>query len=301
MGAEEAASASLPLTWGESALSCRCSGPGGVSTISWRSGKASWGSTYSGSSAARQGQGRRGLSLWPRLAAPPSRPRLTVCVLGIQQVQLVLLALHVAQQVVCRHIAALGLFVICPQGRGAFQRQLVRGCPGPTPTTALPAPQPTLIGDERGRGVKQHRVTPCVTLATVQPGLTAQPWGHVLQVEAGGREDRWVMASSSPTPEESHPRRLPVHERQAAGAALAHAVVEAGGRRQARATVDDPQHGPGLRHLGASTGHSQGAWVPGAPCSTSLPTPTVCLDRITASQCSAAPGTQHPGHRSWGN
>ena len=56
-GTREAASASLPLTWGESALSCRCSGPGGVSTISWRSGKASWGSTYSGSSAAMQGSG----------------------------------------------------------------------------------------------------------------------------------------------------------------------------------------------------------------------------------------------------
>lgn len=112
-GTREATSASLPLTWGESALSCRCSGPGGVSTISWRNGKASWGSTYSGSSAARQGLGRQGLSLRPRFPSLPPLPLLTVRVFRVQQVQLLVLTLHITQQVVSGHITALGLFVIC--------------------------------------------------------------------------------------------------------------------------------------------------------------------------------------------
>lgn len=51
MGVKQVTSASLPLTCGESALSCwRCSGADGLSTISWRSWKASWGSVYSCSS-----------------------------------------------------------------------------------------------------------------------------------------------------------------------------------------------------------------------------------------------------------
>lgn len=59
------------------------------------------------------------------------------------------------------------------------------------------------------------------------------------------------------------PRCLPVHEGQATGAALAHTVVEIGGGHQARTTVDDPEHGPCLSHLGVGTSHSWGSWVPG--------------------------------------
>lgn len=102
----------------------------------------------------------------------------------VQQVQLIVLTLHITQEVIGRHVAALRLLVI-------------------------------FISDERGRGVQQHCVTPRVTLAAVQPRLAAQTWGHILEVET-------------------------VHEWQAAGAALAHAVVEVGAWHQARATVDDP-------------------------------------------------------------
>lgn len=53
IGVREVVFVSLSFTWGESVLFCRCSGSGGVFTISWRSGKVFWGSTYSGFSVAR--------------------------------------------------------------------------------------------------------------------------------------------------------------------------------------------------------------------------------------------------------
>lgn len=74
------------------------------------------------------------------------------------------------------------------------------------------------------------------------------------------------QAATVPTPRRATRRHAPVHEWQATRAALAHAVVEAGSRRQARARIDDPQHGPGLRYLGADARHSRGVWVPGTPC-----------------------------------
>ena len=55
MGVRQVASASPPLTWGDSALSCcRGSGADGLSRISWRRGKASWGSVYSWSSGGER-------------------------------------------------------------------------------------------------------------------------------------------------------------------------------------------------------------------------------------------------------
>lgn len=55
MGVRHMTSASLPLTCGESALSCwRCSGADGLSMISWRKGKASGGRMYSCSSVRKK-------------------------------------------------------------------------------------------------------------------------------------------------------------------------------------------------------------------------------------------------------
>ena len=56
------------------------------------------------------------MSFWPRLLVPPlPKPPLTVSVFRVQQVQLVILTFHIAQQVIGRHVAALGLLVICPR------------------------------------------------------------------------------------------------------------------------------------------------------------------------------------------
>lgn len=182
-------------------------------------------------------------------------------VFWIQQVQLVLLTLHITQQVVGRYVAALGFLVICPTMGWAFR--VLWDTPTPLPS----APQPTLVGDECGRGVEQNCIAPCISFAAVQPRLTAQPWGHILQIETGGRKGPWVGgARAAPAPGESCPRHLPVHEGQATGATLAHAVVEVRSGHQARAAVDDPQHGPCLRHLGAGTGHLWVSWTPSTPC-----------------------------------
>ena len=86
------------------------------------------------------------------------------------------------------------------------------------------------------------------------------------------------------------PRCLPVHEGQATGAALAHTVVEIGGGHQARTTVDDPEHGPRLSHLGVGTSHSWGSWVPG----TLHKPPSAWTEPQTNKKLSAAPGTQCP-------
>lgn len=68
----------------------------------------------------------------------------------------------------------------------------------------------------------------------------------------------------------ANPKYLPVHEGQATGTALAHAVVEVGRRHQTRATVDDSQHGPRLCHLWAGTSNLQG---PGHPAPQVKPLP----------------------------
>lgn len=117
MGVRQVTSASLPLTCGESDLSCwRCSGAEGLSMISWRSWKASRGSVYSCSSAPTKyaDLDRSQIRFYCRplrcnlIELNIYKPWLTCLVVVLHRVQVIIIELSIT-----KHILGLALAAFC--------------------------------------------------------------------------------------------------------------------------------------------------------------------------------------------
>lgn len=117
----------------------------------------------------------------------------------IQQIQLVLFALYITEQIVGRHITALRLLVIC-QGRDGFPLLPCSGMPQPhsQQCPVLPSSLPSLVMSvaEESSSTVSLRVSPL--LRSSRDSLPS-PWAISFRLKLGaGRADRWV-GSSSPT------------------------------------------------------------------------------------------------------